>query len=416
MKTDTSQNQVLHLPRLLVLASTFPRWADDTEPSFILELCRRLCSEYEVHVLAPHSPGAAKFEILSGVTVHRFGYAPEQYQTLTYDGGILSRLKQNPWRVGLIPLFLGAEALAIRSLLKRFEFSAIHSHWIIPQTLSLRLGTLGLNKIPPVLCTSHGGDLFGLQGAVLSRLKRWSLACCDAVTVVSNAMVSEAIRLAPEIKPAVIPMGTCLTKRFIVDASVIREKRVVLFVGRLVEKKGVFYLLEAIARILPQYPELQLWIAGKGPDEEGLKNRAVQSDLAGHVNFLGGIPHADLPDLYRRASMTVVPSVVAEGGDQEGFGLVIVEAMGCGSPVIVSDLPAIQDIVPAEHLAQRVKPRDVSALAQAISDTLGNPHKALERADKALSHIKERFDWSHIAQEYSKILKTLKKSDVNHHE
>nr|WP_255705802.1 MULTISPECIES: glycosyltransferase family 4 protein [unclassified Ectothiorhodospira] len=367
-------------------------------------MTRRFTQRFEVHVLAPHASGAAKREEMAGLTIHRFQYAPERWQTLTYEGGILARLRQNRWRAALVPVFLVAEALAIRRLLKRHDFAAIHSHWIIPQTLALRLGTLGLTHTPPTLCISHGGDLFGLQGRVMRELKRWALHRCSAITVVSQAMVPEAKRLAPHMKPQVIPMGTCLSMQFTPDSDTAREPGMVLFVGRLVEKKGVKHLLEAAAQLLPQHPNLHLYVAGKGPDETALKERARQVDLAGHVTFLGGMPQARLPELYRRASVTIVPSVVAEGGDQEGFGLVIVEAMGCGCPVIVSDLPAIEDILSHEDMALRVPPGDVDALAKALDRTLNDPLAAGQRAEKALVHVRRRFGWESIGERYLALL------------
>ncbi|HEY0675481.1 MAG TPA: hypothetical protein VGD25_04670, partial [Immundisolibacter sp.] len=74
-------------PRLLVLTSTFPRWVGDHEPPFVFELSRRLAQQFEVHVLAPHAPGAQLQETLDGVHVQRFRYAPEPLQQLAYDGG-----------------------------------------------------------------------------------------------------------------------------------------------------------------------------------------------------------------------------------------------------------------------------------------------------------------------------------------
>nr|WP_274522944.1 glycosyltransferase [Ectothiorhodospira haloalkaliphila] len=367
-------------------------------------MTRRFTQRFEVHVLAPHAPGAAQREEMAGLTIHRFHYAPEGWQTLTYEGGILARLRENPWRAALVPLFLVAEALAIRRLLKHHQFAAIHSHWIIPQTLALRLGTLGLTHIPPALCTSHGGDLFGLQGRMMRALKRWSLRSCRAITVVSQAMVPEAQRLAPHLEPQVIPMGTCLSRQFTPDAGIGREPGMILFVGRLVEKKGVKHLLDAVALLRPKQPGLHLYVAGKGPDEASLNARAKHADLSGHVTFLGGVPQAKLPELYRRASVTVVPSVVAEGGDQEGFGLVIVEAMGCGCPVIVSGLPAIEDIVSGEEMALRVPPGDATALADALEHTLNEPMVAERRAKVALAHVRQRFGWESVGGQYLALL------------
>ena len=395
-------------PRLLVLASTFPRWSGDREPGFVYDLSSRLADHYEVHILAPHASGAKQEEKMNSCHVHRFQYAPECWQTLAYEGGILSRLKQNRWRILLILPFLLAEAFAIRRILRQYPFSAIHCHWIIPQALALRIATLGMRNPPPALCTSHGGDLFGLQGWAMKQVKRWALARCQGMTVVSQAMRPHAEALAPHLKPAVIPMGTDLENHFTPDPQTPRNKNHLLFVGRLVEKKGVEFLLEATARLVPNYPDLRLTIVGGGPLEAALKARAVQPDLNGHVEFLGAQPHKKLPELYRRASVSIVPSIVAEGGDQEGFGLVIVEAMGCGCPVVVSSLPAIRDIIGNQDLASQYPPGDIVALADAIDHVLTDPEAAQARARRALPHVRARFDWVPIGQAYGKTLEHIR--------
>lgn len=391
----------LERPALLVLASTFPRWDGDHEPPFVLELSRRLAGEFEVHVLVPHALGAARQEKLHGVTVHRFRYAPQRWQTLTYEGGILSRLRQNRLRFGLVLPFLLAQAFAIRQLLTERRFAVVHSHWIIPQTLALRLATVGMRNTPPVLCTSHGGDLFGLQGRLLGWIKGWALRRCAAMTVVSRAMVPMASKLAPHLCPEVVPMGTDLAQTFTPHPAVAREPAVALFVGRLVEKKGASHLLEAVAKILPKHPTLQLWVVGKGPDEQRLKERASKADLAGHVRFLGGVFHAALPDFYRTAGLTVMPS------ESEGFGLVVVEAIGCECPLIASDLPALRDIVPGDDFAMLVPPGDIDALATALDRLLSDPAQSLVRAQHARQRVLAQFDWSVISAVYGKLLRQM---------
>ena len=97
--------------RVLVLTSTLPRWPGDTEPRFVEYLSYELARGFEVVVLAPHCPGAARQETLSNgkqaLAIHRFRYFIPALQSLAYDGGILSRIRQNPLRLLLIPFFLG---------------------------------------------------------------------------------------------------------------------------------------------------------------------------------------------------------------------------------------------------------------------------------------------------------------------
>ena len=83
-------------PKLLVLASTYPRWAADHEPGFVHELSSRLTDRFEVRVLTPHHKGAATREERDGVDVYRYRYAPEKLETLIYDGGMVTNLRRQP--------------------------------------------------------------------------------------------------------------------------------------------------------------------------------------------------------------------------------------------------------------------------------------------------------------------------------
>ncbi len=392
-------------PRLLVLTSTFPRWAGDHEPPFVFELSRRLADTFDVHVLAPHAKGARRQETLAGLHVHRFRYAPVALQQLAYDGGILARLRQRRWRLLLVPCLLVGQWWALRCLLRRQRFDAIHAHWLIPQALVAILA--GIPRNCALLCTSHGGDLFGLRGRLLGRLKRGILARCTGVTVVSAAMRDEVQRLRPGQQVDVIPMGTDLVGSFTPAPTMARESNAVLFAGRLVEKKGVRYLIDAVARLRRQGRAVTLRIAGNGPELEDLRAQAQRLGIAAAVEFLGAVDHSRLVELYRQASVAVVPSVVAASGDQEGFGLVIVEAMGCECPVVASRLPAIDDIAIDGETALLVPPADPAALADAIAAVLDDPSAARQRALAARVRALERFDWVSITRRYAALLERL---------
>src|SRR5579862_4451165 len=121
--------------RILVLASTYPRWRGDTLPPFVHELARRLTGRFEVHVLVPHTAGAQTTERMEGVHVHRFQYLPTRFETLAYGGGMLPGLRTRPWRLLALPLFLGMELVTAVRLLRKRRFAVIHAHWLLPHGL-----------------------------------------------------------------------------------------------------------------------------------------------------------------------------------------------------------------------------------------------------------------------------------------
>ena len=388
--------------RLLVLTSTFPRWKDDTEPPFVYELCLRLKKRYDIHVLAPHYPGAALEEQLAGLRVTRFRYFFAHWERLAYQGGISDNLKQNSLLYGQVPLFFLAEFFALIRLLRRQRFDLIHAHWLIPQGLTGLLIHRFLKSAPPLLCTSHGGDLFGLQGTLMNTIKRRILLKADALTVVSRSMHEEVKRLgADHAKVHVIPMGTDLKNRFVPP-----EKRQnngsLLFVGRLVEKKGLRYLIDALPLILKTHPQTSLRIAGDGPERENLEVKCAELCITDHVLFLGAIKHESLPDLYRISDVVVFPS-----GDREGFGLVLVEALGCECAVVATDIPGARDIIIDGETGFVVPQGSVKQLVDKVNSLLDNPEVGRSVGKEGRQFVVERYDWNIIAERYSALIESL---------
>lgn len=392
--------------RILVLTSTFPRWAGDREPPFVFELCRRLAESHDVLVLAPHCRGAAREERLDArLRVRRFRYAPERLETLAYEGGILEKLRRARWRWLLVPLFFLAEWRATRRAIRHEQPDVIHAHWLVPQGVIAHAARLGSAR-PTLVCTSHGADLFALRGALATRLKRWTARHVSALTVVSAAMKSEAIRLGADAQNvAVMPMGIDARARFTPDASR-RSDDELLFVGRLVPKKGVEHLLRALPMVRRSVPA-RLTLIGAGPLEGELRALALALGVGACVDFVGAVPNDKLAGYYRRATALVVPSVVTQQGDQEGLGLVIAEALACECPVVASDLAAIADIVRDGVTGVLARAADATDLADKIVRLLADPARAAALGRRGRALVLERFDWQIIGGRYEDLLSAL---------
>ena len=399
----------IHRPRVLVLTSTFPKWENDPEPAFVFELSRRLVAYFDVTVLAPRSPGSKNQEIMGGLRVIRFPYFFRRWENLaTHGGGIMSRLRANPFNYLMVPLFLLGQFIALIHLLQRERFALIHAHWLIPQGLIAVIGLFLVRCRTPLVCTSHGGDLFALRGKIFQRLKCWVMDRSHALTVVSQAMRSTVIDMGVALdKVRVISMGVDLQHRFTPDPTVERDTSELLFVGRLVEKKGLQVLLEAMPKVLAKYPTVRLTVAGAGPLEEELRVLSRKLDISDNVDFLGMVPQSKLPELYRRATLAVFPFLVAKSGDQEGFGLVQVEAMGCSCPVIAGDLPAIHDTTTHEKSGLLFPPGNSEILAETILRALNNPDLCLRLAHAARKKVVENFDWEVVGKKYAKLYEKI---------
>lgn len=398
----TSYNTNPQRKRLLVLTSTFPRWEGDNEPPFVFELCRRLSADFDVCVLAPHTPGAKAHETLSGLTVVRFRYFFEWGETLAYRGGILANLRSNRFNYLLIPLFFGCQLAALLRLLARENFDIVHAHWLIPQGVIAVAAKLVLRSTPALLCTAHGSDLYGLRGRLFSALKHMVMRRADAVTVVSQAMKNHAVslKIEPE-KISVISMGVDMANIFTPAGHTVRHGNELLFVGRLVASKAVDTLIDAMPTILAGCPNATLTIVGDGPEKVKLEALAKTQGIAGRVSFLGAVANPALPPLYRRATIFISPS------QEEGFGLTLVEALACGCAVIASDLPAHRDIVVDGETGLTVLPGDSIAIARAALTLLSDAPLRQLLGSAGREYVLRQFDWASVVTRYARLLDEL---------
>jgi glycosyltransferase involved in cell wall biosynthesis len=402
------------LPRkkILITASTLPRWDGDIEPDFILQLAAHLADRFDVTVLAPHAPGALRHERMAGVRVVRFRYAPDSLEHLAYAGGMLHKLKVRPWRWLLVPCFIGSQLLSAWRLQRRHRFDLLHAHWIVPQGLVAALmKSLGLFR-RPVILTSHGGDLFSLSGPLLSGVKRWALARADLVNVVSRAMQAPAVSLGiPEDRLLVRSMGVDLGGRFVAETP-FEQRSGLVFVGRLVEKKGLEVLIRAFAPLAKERPGLALTVVGHGPLEQSLKALSRELDCESSVHFTGPVRNDEVPRYLNAARIAAVPSVVAADGDQEGLGLVAVEAMGCGCAVVASDLPALRDVVEPGVDGVMVKAGDSDLLSRALAELIDDPARCRRLAEAATTAA-QKFSWPTVSADYAREYERLISDEAN---
>ena len=391
--------------KLLVFASTFPRWKDDTNPPFVYELSKRLTKDFDVSVLAPNYPGAKQDEVMDKMKVHRFNYFIKRYQTLAGSGGILPTLKKNKWFYFQIPFFIIAEFFALRKQIKNNKPDVIHAHWIIPQGFVSYLN-YKINKTPYVI-TTHGGDIFGLQGKLLTYLKKITLKDSKKITVVSNAIKKEILtKIDSNLKIEVIPMGVdtklfnpnkkdnSIKKRYNINGSFL------LFVGRLTEKKGVKYLIDAMPNIIKEYPEAKLMIIGSGELEKELKQQVKNLNINRSVIFMGAIKNSDISRYYATADIFVGPSIKAKDGDMEGLGLTFVEAGLSGCNLVGSNVGGILDVI-NKNDGFLTKEKDSKDISNKIIKLIKNPVKD---KNKIRDELIKRFDLEIIGKEYGSLL------------
>lgn len=399
MVNESEDRCLKQTKRLLVLSSTYPRWAEDSEPSFVHDLCRRLGAGMEVTVLCPGAMGAATVENLDGVRVVRYRYAPKRLETLVHQGGIVNNIRAKPWKMFLLPSFLLSQLVTAFWLCFRSRPDVIHAHWIIPQGLVAALVSVFFRRQIPFVVTSHGTDLWSFKGRVLVHAKAWVCRRASVVTVVSQAMKKELEEQVGKLNSVVVaPMGVDLEKRFRPSVSKTVSDRQVISVGRLIQSKGVEYLVRALPMVLEKYPDVRVLVVGDGPDRKRLEDIANKLEVADYFEFKGKVSHENLPSLFHSSAVFVAPSV------QEGLGLVCIEALGSGCPVVASDLPAISDITRTSARINRVPVGNSGAIAEAICEILSNLDTERDAARRGHAVLLDTFGWEGVAKTYARIL------------
>lgn len=342
-------------PAAVIVATTFPARPGDGTPEFVLTLARSIRA-FDVTVIVPRVPGAPRDDLVDGVRVRRAAYFPARWERLAEDA-ILPRLRAEPWRVVEVPFLVASLFLATWREVRRRRAVVVNSHWIVPAglvALAIKLFT-GV----PYVVTVHGADAYTLRGRLAAQIKRLVVRRAAAVLPVSGDI---AHTLGIGARSPVLRMGvdTDAVRRATGDRS--PEHGLVVFVGRLADKKGVDVLIDALARV----PGLRAEVIGDGPDRRALEERARRVGVGERVRFAGRLPKSEVLRAIGRAEVVVIPSKVGAGGDMEGTPVVLCEAMAAGTAVVASDLGGLGECIVDGKTGLLVPPGDVDALVATL--------------------------------------------------
>lgn len=242
----------------------------------------------------------------------------------------------------------------------------------------------------PLVVTYHGVDITVAPSSERQRrARRAGFAAADAVIAVSQ-FIAQALRHngCPEQKIHVHSIG--IDTEHFAPGTAPRDPATVLFVGRLVEKKGAIHLVRAMAAVRAAVPGARLVVVGEGSERPRLEAEAAARGVP--VEFRGVQPPAAVRAWMQRATVLCGPSIVERSGNTEGLGMVFVEAQACGCPVVVSDAGgARESLLPGES-GTLVPPADPEALAAALIPLLQDPGLAARMGAAARAQVLDRFD------------------------
>jgi len=398
------------MTKVLVLTTTFPRWKNDTTPAFVYELSKRLQQKgMEIVVLAPHHKGAKRFEVMDGMKVYRFHYFfPERLQKLCYDGGMLPNLKRSNLAKIQVPVLFKSELTFAIWLIKKEKIDIIHSHWIIPNGLvgAICKKIFGMRHIT----TAHAGDVFIMRNSKkFSRISKFILDNSDKITANSNYTSRAVAELdsSAERTIEVIPMGVDI-ERFNPKTKINLKNKfnsdyLIFSVGRLVEKKGIKYLVMAMKYIVKKYPDAKLIIGGDGPERKNLERLVENLNMRKNVTFLGYVKPSELPRYYASSDVFVLPSIETSQGDTEGLGVVILESLASGTPVVASRTGGIPEPIRHKENGLLSNPKDPRDIAEKIILILSDTSLRKKLSSEGRSYVQKQFFWDCIANDFDKL-------------
>ena len=243
----------------------------------------------------------------------------------------------------------------------------LHAHFATGPT-SLALMTRELLGIP-FSFTAHAMDIYRDRLFLEKKIKR-----AKFVVTVSEYNKRKLLSCCPGINPNKIKVIHCGidTNRFKPSFRDERCPLEILSVGRLVEKKGFPYLIEACHRLKIRGINFRCWILGDGPQREYLEDLIAERGLQDCVSLEGAVQQEDLVGYYRRADIFVLPCVIDSQGDRDGIPVTLMEAMAMGLPVVSTPVSGIPELIQNRHSGLLVEPENAEQLAEAIKTLIQN--------------------------------------------
>jgi glycosyltransferase involved in cell wall biosynthesis len=392
--------------RILHVVTAFPRAPDDVISPWLVELLRRLrAAGHEVEVFTSAYRGGGNREF-AGLTIHRFRYFPARWEDLTHDEAVPERLKRG-WRFWLAVLcYLLGGMLGMWRLCRRRAYDVIHVHWPMPHALFGWVGRAACGA--QLVTTFYGVELRWVKSKMpwlrgfLARAARSS----RQVVAISQYTAAEIRELA-DVPVVVIPYAITLpadSETSPPPAPTVPSTAPfsVLFVGRLVARKGIPILIEAVRRLTATLP-IRVIIVGEGPERPALEAEVARAGLGAVVELRGRVSFDDLARAYRQAGALALPAVVDSRGDTEGLGVVLLEAMSYRKPVVASDIGGITDIVAHDQTGLLVPPGDAAALAAALERLARDPDAARRLGEAGYRLVREKFTWDPIVARWAEV-------------
>lgn len=323
-------------------------------------------------------------------------------------GGIMPSLRNSLFTWFQIPFYFFAQLYHLLKIIRIEKIDIISSQFMLIQGVTGAIVRKFLG-IPHIL-TIHSQGLFTLKKVPFGRyIARFIIRNTDMIITISTFIKSTLDELTGyDSKAEILPLGVNMNTFFpkkntgLKAKYNIQEKYVLLFIGRLLEVKGIEYLIASMKLIISKIANIKLLIIGDGALKPELENKTQELNLTGHISFLGAKKHEELVDYYNICDLLVLPSILDKYGQTEGRGVVIFEAMACGKPVIASNIGGIPETVRNGYTGFLTAPGNAEDIAAKIIMALTQCN--LEKMGKIAREDVLKYDWEEIGRKYRQII------------
>ncbi len=390
----------------------------DPVPAFVRDEAiwmKKLYPNLDITILAPHNaynsqiPTYAMHDYYDEYRFHYFW--PYHLEKLT-GKGIQPALKKHKWLYIELPSLFIAEFFATWKLLRRERYDAIYAHWFTPQAITAALAAKLTNT--PLVFDTQASDTIVLKKLPFAR--RLVVGICRqaaAYTAPSQQTLDKLLYFTDDSnrdevlsKLTMVPYGTSVPNinqtdiDGVVEKYGLEDKKILYFIGRLVDRKGIDFLIKSFAKLHETDSSLYLVIVGDGQMKEELVALVKSLHVEDSVLFTGFLTGTERYGLLGAADICVIPSVNV-GDQSEGLPVVFMEAATIGKPVVLSDATGAHEIATDGKDAFIVRSGDVKSLTEGISRALLLIDGSSEKRDaftKSVRKLGETFQWKSIAR------------------
>lgn len=395
MTISQSGRTIIH-----VTDSFFPESGGVERVIMNLALCQR-DSGNKVIVMTKGLPGLAEFEIIDRIEVYRYRHFARPTignYISTWSGtiGCLKKIiKKNKPDIIHGHLTLSSQGAVSLARKKGVPFvSSFYGPWDLEYLEESR----SLLKTSGVLTSAHLRFLMAVQ----RRMQQKLLESSKSIIVLSDHSKSHVLRFSENLSKKIVKIpGGVEAKRFYPETgsgdlrkrwNIPNSTPLILTIRRLVHRMGVDVLLEAFCRLLKKRNGAVLVIGGKGPLESDLKKKALELGIEAQVHFAGYIPEGQLADAYREADVFILPTVA-----EENFGLPILEAAACGTPVLGTAIGSIPEVLGQINKDLLIEKANPEAIASKLDFAIENMSFLNEQFQQASNTIRHDYAWETIA-------------------